>query len=30
MCTHRVRLTSTTEVDANVSKWLKKAYDAAG
>ena len=28
MCTHRIRLTSIAEVDADVKAWLRKAYDA--
>lgn len=30
MCTHRVRLGGVKEVDAEVKKWLKQAYEAAG
>ena len=30
MCSHRVRLTSPEEIDANVRAWLKQAYDQAG
>ena len=29
MCTHRVRLASTDDVDAAVTSWLKQAYDQA-
>lgn len=29
MCSHRVKLTSATDVDAEVKAWLKQAYDAA-
>jgi hypothetical protein len=29
MCSHRVKLASAAEVDAEVTAWLKKAYDAA-
>jgi len=29
MCTHRVKLTSAAEIDAEVKAWLKQAYDAA-
>ena len=29
MCTHRVRLTSSDDVDEQVQGWLKKAYEAA-
>lgn len=29
MCTHRVKLASAAEVDAEVKAWLKQAYDAA-
>ena len=29
MVTHRVRVTRKTEVDAELKRWLKKAYDAA-
>lgn len=29
MCTHRVKLTSVAEIDAEVKAWLKLAYDAA-
>jgi hypothetical protein len=29
MCTHRVRLESKEQVDAEVLRWLKQAYDAA-
>ena len=29
MCTHRVRLESVSEVDAEVIGWLRQAYDAA-
>ncbi|MBT8221339.1 MAG: DUF4287 domain-containing protein, partial [Bacteroidia bacterium] len=30
MCTHRVRLTDTSEVDAQLEGWLKEAYEGAG
>lgn len=30
MCTHRVKLESPADVDAQVKEWLKQAYDAAG
>jgi Domain of unknown function (DUF5655) len=29
MCTHRVRLESTKEMDAELVGWLKRAYDKA-
>ncbi|MEZ6031176.1 MAG: DUF4287 domain-containing protein [Hyphomonadaceae bacterium] len=29
MCTHRVKLASAADVDADVKAWLKQAYDAA-
>ena len=29
MCSHRVRITKKSEVDAELKNWLKKAYDAA-
>lgn len=29
MCSHRVRLTKKADVNAELKKWLKKAYDAA-
>lgn len=29
MCTHRVKLSSAADIDAEVKAWLKKAYDAA-
>jgi len=29
MCTHRIKLGSTAEIDAEVKAWLKQAYDAA-
>jgi hypothetical protein len=29
MCTHRVRIEGDAGLDANVKKWLKRAYDAA-
>jgi hypothetical protein len=29
MCTHRVRLTSVDEVDAELIDWLKEAYEKA-
>lgn len=29
MCTHRVRLSSTSEFDSEVKGWLRKAYDGA-
>ena len=29
MCTHRVRVTSLKDVDAQLLKWLKKAYASA-
>jgi len=29
MCTHRIRLEQDTDVDAEVRRWLKKAYDLA-
>ena len=29
MCTHRVRITETAQVDAELVSWLKEAYDAA-
>lgn len=29
MCTHRVKLASAADVDAEVKSWLKQAYDAA-
>lgn len=29
MCTHRVKLTSVAEVDAQVTNWLRQAYDQA-
>jgi hypothetical protein len=29
MCTHRIRIESTADVDAEVRRWLKQAYDAA-
>lgn len=29
MCTHRIRLEADAEVDAEVGRWLKQAYDAA-
>lgn len=29
MCSHRVRLTRKSDVDAELKKWLKRAYDAA-
>jgi hypothetical protein len=29
MCTHRIRIESTADVDADVRRWLKQAYDAA-
>ena len=29
MCTHRVKLSSAADVDAEVKAWLKKAYDGA-
>ena len=29
MCTHRVKLASAADIDAEVKAWLKKAYDAA-
>jgi predicted transport protein len=30
MCTHRIRLENETDIDPNVSIWIKKAYDGAG
>jgi len=30
MCTHRVRVTSRSDVDAQLVRWLRQAYDAAG
>ena len=30
MCTHRVRLGTLAEIDAELSRWLRAAYDAAG
>ncbi len=30
MCTHRVKLESVKDVDTELIKWLKKAYEAAG
>lgn len=30
MCTHRIRLTSAAEVDAEVREWLRTAYERAG
>lgn len=30
MCTHRVRLSSADELDAEVARWLRQAYDRAG
>jgi predicted transport protein len=30
MCTHRIRLENPEDLDAEVKKWLRKAYDAAG
>jgi hypothetical protein len=30
MVTHRVRIGSPKELDAEVVKWLKQAYEAAG
>ncbi len=30
MCTHRVRLTQVEEVDAELTVWLKEAYEGAG
>lgn len=29
MCTHRVQITSTTEVDDELVNWLKEAYEEA-
>jgi hypothetical protein len=29
MCSHRVRLESKADVDAQILKWMKQAYDAA-
>jgi hypothetical protein len=29
MCTHRVRIESTGEIDAELLSWLKQAYDRA-
>jgi hypothetical protein len=29
MCTHRVRIERPADVDADVRRWLKQAYDAA-
>jgi len=29
MCTHRIKLGSTAEIDAEVKAWLEQAYDAA-
>lgn len=29
MCTHRIRLEQDADVDAEVGRWLKQAYDAA-
>jgi hypothetical protein len=30
MCTHRVRIADTTELDGELQGWLRQAYDAAG
>ena len=30
MCQYKVKLTSATEVDAELVGWLRRAYDAAG
>ncbi|TFG71288.1 MAG: DUF4287 domain-containing protein, partial [Flavobacteriales bacterium] len=30
MCTHRVQLTSTEEIDGELINWLTEAYDKAG
>lgn len=29
MCTHRIRIEGPTDIDADVRRWLKQAYDAA-
>lgn len=30
MCTHRVRIEQTDEIDSELLGWIKQAYDAAG